>query len=110
MTTWNTDLGRIDVLVDIPDAEGMPVDFDALEPRSLRLHVNDTDVRVASLVDAFTRAVAGHRLSAHQARLGHQGQIASSAISPTIPNTSVSTTLRVFHAMSEAKIPAARRG
>jgi hypothetical protein len=53
VTTWNTDLGRIDVLVGIPDADGMPVDFDALEPRSLRLRINDTDIRVASLADVI---------------------------------------------------------
>lgn len=52
--TWQTDLGRIDTLVGIPDGEGMPVDYDQLESRALAVAVEGTDVVVASLDDVIT--------------------------------------------------------
>lgn len=52
--TWHTDLGRIDTLVGIPDAEGMPVDFRQLSGRALQLRLGDSEVAVASLDDVIT--------------------------------------------------------
>lgn len=52
--TWNTDIGRIDTLVGIPDSEGMPVDFQSLNERALQLRLGDSEVAVAALDDVIT--------------------------------------------------------
>ncbi len=52
--TWATDLGRVDTMVGIPDAEGLPVVYTDLAPRALVLPLDDIDVEVASLDDVIT--------------------------------------------------------
>ena len=53
VTTWQTSLGRIDVLVGIPDADGMPVGYEALQQGAIALRPagTDIDVEVADLGD-----------------------------------------------------------
>jgi hypothetical protein len=53
ITTWRTDVGRIDVLLGIPDAEGAPVEFDQLASRGERVLVDSIRVAVAAAVLHF---------------------------------------------------------
>ncbi len=61
--TWNTSLGRIDTMVGIPDAEGMPVDYEALEPRTTTVtDAHPVEVLIADLGDIVTSKIfAGRR-------------------------------------------------
>lgn len=52
--TWNTTVGRIDTMVGIPNADGLPVDYDELETRAVVLPFGDTEIAVASLDDVIT--------------------------------------------------------
>jgi hypothetical protein len=54
MTTWETRLGRVDTLVAIPDAEGMPVPHSELVRRSVFVRIGDLQVEVAGLADIVT--------------------------------------------------------
>lgn len=53
---WQTGLGRIDVLVGIPDADGMPVGYEDLQQGSIAVRPAGTniDVEVADLNDIIT--------------------------------------------------------
>lgn len=54
ITTWATTLGRIDVLVGIPDAQGLPVTYDELIGRGETQRIDTTEVVVANLEDIIT--------------------------------------------------------
>lgn len=54
ITTWRTDIGRIDVLLGIPDDEGMPVEFEDLTSRSSRASIAGIQITVAGLDDIIT--------------------------------------------------------
>ena len=51
ITNWNTDIGPIDVLVGIPNGEGLPVTFDALRENAQTIVAFDRAITVASLDD-----------------------------------------------------------
>ena len=51
---WSTQFGRIDTLVGIPDADGLPVSYDQLLSRALSVRVGGLDVAVGGLDDVIT--------------------------------------------------------
>ena len=54
ITNWNTDIGPLDVLVGIPNAQGLPVTFDALRENAQTIVAFDRAITVASLDDIIT--------------------------------------------------------
>lgn len=63
--TWQSRLGRIDTLVGIPDADGMPVDYSQLIERAVRDDSLGVAVAVTSLDDLITsKEYAGRRKDA----------------------------------------------
>lgn len=63
--TWHSRLGRIDTLVGIPDAAGMPVDYSQLIERAVRDDSLGVVVAVTSLDDLITsKEFAGRRKDA----------------------------------------------
>ncbi len=54
VTNWNTDIGPIDVLVGIPNEQGLPVTFDALREHAQTIVAFDRAITVASLDDIIT--------------------------------------------------------
>lgn len=51
LSTWQTDLGAVDVLKNIPDREGAHLDYDRLAARSTAVDVDGVIVQIASLED-----------------------------------------------------------
>ena len=50
-STWRTDRGSIDILTDIPDADGRPVDYEQLRERATLTPTGAVRIPVASLDD-----------------------------------------------------------
>ena len=51
LTSWMTDIGPLDVLVGIPDSEGLPVTFDALREHAQTIVAFNRAITVASIDD-----------------------------------------------------------
>ena len=54
ITNWNTDIGPIDVLVGIPDDQGLPVTFETLREHAQTIVAFDRAITVASLDHIIT--------------------------------------------------------
>lgn len=87
VTTWQTSLGRIDVLVGIPDADGMPVGYEALQQGAIALRPagTDIDVEVADLGDIIISKEFAGRSKDTQA-LPELRRIAGQASDPSRPD------------------------
>lgn len=87
VTTWQTSLGRIDVLVGIPDADGMPVGYEALQQGAIALRPagTDIDVEVAVLGDIIISKEFAGRSKDTQA-LPELRRIAGQASDPSRPD------------------------
>ena len=66
VANWTTEIGPVDVLVGIPDRDGLPVVFDALRMRAQTVVAFDHAIAVASLDDII--AVQGVRESPQRCR------------------------------------------
>lgn len=51
ISTWQTDLGAVDVLAIIPDLDGTRLDYETLAERASEVDVDGLTVRIASLDD-----------------------------------------------------------
>jgi hypothetical protein len=51
LSTWQTDLGAVDVLKNIPDLAGARLDYETLAVRASEIEIDGVTVRIASLDD-----------------------------------------------------------
>ncbi len=66
-STWRTDCGSIDILADIPDANGQPVDYDQLLERATLTQTGALRIPVASLDDIIDSKTHANRAKDREA-------------------------------------------